>query len=124
MDVEREHQRTDAKILLVKWTSNASQTATVDIGNCFGYKVNRVQCVPGLNGDLTTDLPSADYDVTITDEFGEDIMIGELVDLSGTAATSRFAYNPVSVIGTLTLNVSNAGISKSGLVNVYMEIDT
>jgi len=111
------------KIILAAWTSDAEGNASLSVGKYlpFGYKLVQIQTVPGLNGDLTTGLPTGLYDVVINDEFDEDVASGELLNQSGTIAKSIYSNPAVHIIGSLTVVISNAGNGKSGLVNLYAE---
>jgi len=119
MDVKRKNG--NIIVLLIQWTSDGSGDATKTISGYFGHKINKVQVLPGTEGVAATNPPLDLFDVTITDEFGEDIMAGELIDCSNAAATSRYAVDEVNILGTLTINISGAGATNDGLINVYLE---
>jgi len=102
------------------WTSNGSGVVTVVTEIFPSHKLVRVQTVPGENGDLTTDLPTS-YDMTITDEFSEDIAAGNLAGRSASASESYYASANVAIAGALQINATGAGASKKGLVVLYLE---
>ncbi len=75
--------------------------------------------------DPTTPAPSDNYDITLTDPWGFDILAGRGADRD-TATTESFtplaagsdgtnaAPMPVAVFGNLTLTISNTGPSRAG----------
>lgn len=74
------------------------------------------------NPDADADAPTDDYDVTILDEDGYDVLIGAGVD--------RDTLNTEQVLGTslgvcfsskLTLTIANAGNAKKGVVHLYIK---
>lgn len=108
----------------IPWTSNPSGSATVAVPNVFGT-INRIATVPGTGASQPTD----QYDLTLTDEHGIDVMAAKGANQSATASgsfigtipgPSGFSEFPFTVRGGLTLNVTNAGVSKSGTVYVYI----
>ena len=114
----------DAKDLVltvtVSWLSAAGGAASVSLTECYGYNLAAVQTVPGTDGDLTNNLPTADYDVVINDEYGEDIMKTELANRSGTVAKTEYANPPFPVPSEITIEVTNAGAAKEGIVNIFL----
>jgi hypothetical protein len=68
-----------------------------------------------------TDAPTDNYDITITDAEGYDVMQG--------AAANRHTSNTQTAVptaksvafGTLTLNVTNAGDTKKGVAILYIQ---
>jgi len=110
------------RIKIVPWESDASGDASVEMDrNYMGMNIVSVQTVPGLNGDKATTTPTADYNVVINDEYGEDIMEGELADRSATAGETFYANPPLPVPGILTVIVSGAGDSKTGIVKIVLD---
>jgi len=110
------------RIKIVPWESDASGDASVGIDIDYnGMNIVSVQTIPGLNGDRTTTTPTADYDVVINDEYGEDIMEGELADRSATVGETLYANPPLPVPGILTIVVSNAGNAKTGIVKIMFD---
>ena len=88
--------------------------------------------VEGLAGVLwwATAIPvdaTAGYDVRLTDARGADMLLGRLMDRSATAAelvyiydaANNLTYTPVS--GLHTLEIDNAGASKSGIVIIALK---
>lgn len=72
-----------------------------------------VQIVPGA----TT--PSDQFDVTLVNGDGVDVLYGDGADC-GNAATTVIMPNAPLVADTLTLGVTNAGNAKNGAVFVYI----
>lgn len=108
-----------------RWVSNVDGTATINSLIPISGDIRRVDIIPS-----TQDAPTSLYDVTLTDQDGVDILAGQGADSSETATESvcvgvplkdgtTTRTRPVVVDGTLTLNVTNAGDTKSGNVIVY-----
>ena len=119
--------------LVIDWTSStggASTTSSADIGFIGNLSASDVinsrylvkaQTVP----DATT-APTANYDVVVNDENGEDIFEGALGDRSATAAETVFPVANdvpavVPIIGDLSVAVTNAGDTKKGKVILTIE---
>jgi hypothetical protein len=81
--------------------------------------IQKIETIPGLHGDLTTTLPDASYDITITDPYGLDVTAAALADRSGTVAEAKFPAIPIAVDSELTLNVTNANNSKTGRIIIF-----
>jgi hypothetical protein len=102
------------------WTSDgsgdSSQTVSIN-GTILRYTTN-----PGSAA------PTDNYDTTLTDADGYDVLGGDGVDRD-TANTESFVpvilggdgttVFPVVVAGTLTLTIANAGSAKNGTVVIY-----
>ena len=106
-------------IQLVKfaWTSASDGSAEGTTVHAYNGKCELLTTVPAAAGDA----PSDDYDVSITDENG--------VDVLGSGGANRDTANTEQVLGTslgavasskLTLNIANAGDSKAGVVYLYV----
>lgn len=109
-----------------EWISNGSGVAILASGQPISGRIERVVFVPSV-----TAAPTAAYDVTLNDEYGIDVLSGQGTDLASSGNTSicpgipikdgtTVGTVPIVVDGTLTLNVANAGASKSGKVVVYV----
>ena len=74
-----------------------------------------VETAPGEDGDLTTDLPTASYEITLLDDSGYDWLGGSLANRSGTVAEKVVPSSTLVVIQQrVKLVVANAGNAKSG----------
>lgn len=108
------------------WVSDASGDAEVVSGVAVSGAIARVVFIPSA-----TAAPTANYDVTLTDSDGIDVLAGQGANLSDTVSSSVCPGIPLkdgtttSVILTivdsiLTLTVANAGDTKAGKVIVYV----
>ena len=81
-----------------------------------------IETAPGLNGDLTTLLPTA-YDLTILDQYSYDILAGACMGRSATVAEKVLPTGSDIVIDTteLTITIATAGSGKKG--RIIMELD-
>lgn len=74
-----------------------------------------IETAPGENGDLTTDLPTNLYDITLLDDSEYDWAGGILANRSGTAAEKVIPASTLVVIQQrIKLVVANAGNAKRG----------
>lgn len=99
------------------WTSTAGGAADqVTTGKYYGRVVALVT-IPAAAGSAPTD----DYDITITDSEGYDVMqaAGANRDTANTETAVPAAYSVA--FGALTLNVTNAGNAKGGTAILYIE---
>lgn len=123
-----EHRKYGADIVkhVFEWTSDGSGNATLASGVAISGAIARVVFIPSASA-----APTNLYDLTLTDADGVDVLSGQGANLSDTAASSVCPGIPlkdgtttstilVIVNSVLTLNVSNAGASKSGKVVVYV----
>jgi hypothetical protein len=104
----------------VSWTSNGSGAATETVS--INGTILRFTTNPGSTA------PTDNYDITLTDEDGYDVLGGAganrdtattesfVPQILGSDATTVF---PVVVAGTLTLAITNAGDTKNGTVVIY-----
>lgn len=108
-----------------EWESDVDGNATLASGLAVSGRIERVVFDPGPVA------PTADYDATLTDENGIDVLGGQGANLHTTNSSSvcpgvplkdgtTTSVVPVVVDGILTLNVSAAGDTKSGKVVVYV----
>lgn len=114
--------------LTLDWVSDdgdGSATAAVNTANMAAIKgmwLVKVRCVPSQAAAKPTTL----YDVTITDANGLDIMGGTLADRTIVAGGDQAVpltgavYGPTPITDTISLNVTNAGNSKTGSVILYL----
>ena len=108
-----------------KWTSDSNGDASLELAESKrGKSLIRVQTIPGANGDLTTDLPTDQYNVTIKDAFGEDLAASECLDRSGTVSESiNTINNGIPITTALTITISDAGDTKQGMVRLVFRDD-
>lgn len=103
----------------IAWTSTAGGAADVEIDNLYGYLVKVVTDPDG------TDVPTANYDITLIDENSVDAAESLLINRSDTLTQTVYpvasgATTPVFLCGTHTFTVANAGASKSGVCVLYV----
>ena len=109
-----------------EWVSDGSGNASVVGGLLASGEIQRVVFVPS-----TTEAPTANYDITLTDANGVDVLAGQGANLAASGNThvcpglplkdgTTTSVVPIVVDSILTLNVSNAGASKAGSVIVYL----
>ena len=112
-----------SKKYVITWTADdadGSVPSTQSNSDIFGFIV-RVVTNPGA----TT--PTADYDITITDEDGVDVLGGEGADRSASASEQIIpklgsSYGPCYVNSKLTFNLSNNSENSAvGEVIIYVE---
>jgi len=74
--------------------------------------------------DPSATAPTTLYDITLKDANGVDVMGGALSDRSATATEMTMPklngnYTMIPVPGVLTMDVTNAGNSKTGTIRIY-----
>ena len=93
-------------------TASSGGTFTVITDHDINGWILKVQTDPGATA------PTGDYDIDLDDANGEDIMGGALEDRSATVTESSRGllngnYQPVENYGTITIQVTTAGNSKT-----------
>lgn len=112
--VEESHFGNVSKIKWT-WTSTAGGAADLITTRSYYGEVLALVTDPGATA------PTDDYDVTITDSEGYDVLQGAGANRD-TANTETAVPAATSVaFGTLTLNVSNAGNAKEGIAILYIK---
>lgn len=97
------------------WTSAADGTASGATPNV--YDGQALMLVTDPDG---TDAPTDNYDITITDSDGVDVLAGVGADRD-TAVTEYVVANLGAVAKSkLTINVANAGAAKKGIAYLYI----
>lgn len=108
------------KRITFTWTSNASGQASGPTLNSYDGTVTAVALVPGT----TTTQPDNNYDVTLTDSVGTDLLNNYGQNNSNSADHNltqlQIGDLPAFTAGLLTLNVTGAGDANSGTVIVYI----
>ena len=100
------------------WVSATDGTASGATTAKYTGAILRAVFDPDAGGTQPTD----QYDITITDANGYDVLNGNGADLSNAA---NVYVSPIDGLGAvygslLTLNVSNAGEAKGGVVELYI----
>lgn len=102
----------------IKWTWLSTAGGAADLITTKHYFGEVIAVVTDPDG---TDAPTDDYDITITDAEGYDVLQGAGANRD-TANTETAVPAAKSVaFGTLTLNVTNAGNAKAGVVVLYIQ---
>lgn len=98
------------------WTSTAGGAASDTTVNAYSGKILGLATVP--DGVAA---PTDNYDVTVTDEDGMDVLMGGGADRD-TADTEYVLSTSLGAVANdkLTLNISNAGNAKKGVVYLYI----
>lgn len=111
--------------IVITWTSNASgvYTATTD-SNGYPLALNgKLEKISFKHGTATNL-----YDMTITDELGNDILKGDGADINTSTITEFVPMirdkagdkaGKVSVNGNISVNLTNAGNASSGTIAIY-----
>jgi len=108
------------QVITLDWLCNASGDALADLYSelDIGYVTGEVvfiETAPGLDGDLTTNLPTAAYDLYLNDLHSYDWAGGELEDRSGTVAEKLLPTATLIFLNQrLVFKVDNAGNAKCG----------
>jgi hypothetical protein len=115
----------NVKKLSTSWTSDGSGASTTTLS--FAGRILRVVTDPGATA------PTDDYDVTLVDEYGLDLLMGRGVNRDTTNSehfcpgfTTTDGTNttviPVTHYGTATLTIANPGSAKVGVVVIYYAV--
>ena len=114
-----ETRHTSVKKVYWDWASSADNEGSTK-QTTYGYDglLERVVFIPDAAGTQPSNL----YDVTITDDNSVDVLAGLGADLSNSATVVKTHANGLTAVAgsKLTLNVSNAGLSKGGIVILYL----
>lgn len=114
--------------LTLEWTSDdatgevSAATSTANTEAITGKYIAKVKCIPGSGATQPTDL----YDVTLTDADSQDVMGGTLANRTNAAGGDMAVplvgavYGGAPITGALTVNVTNAGNSKTGKIVIYL----
>lgn len=118
--------RCSVRTVVASWTSSAGGAASGT-----SLKINGT-LLKGVT--VPTDGPTADYDITLTDSDGADLLSGCADNLEDrhTSNTETIHFNltdgsaPISsypvVNSTVTVTVANAGNTKSGVLTIYYAV--
>ena len=112
------------KAYVLDWLAHTDQTVNNSITDLTGLLAGRiiaVETIPGLNGDLTTTLPTNLYDAYIKDAYATDVMAGAIINRSGTVGERVNPTVPIPIWGALTLVIAAAGDSKTGRLIIVVD---
>ena len=84
-------------------------------------KIVGFETAPGLNGDLTTALPTDAYDITLLDAYSLDVLDGVGANRSGTVSEAIYPNDPIPVDSELTLTIASAGDTKKGRIIMHLD---
>lgn len=108
------------QVITIDWKSDASGDGLANLDTELGVgkltgEVAFFETAPGENGDLTTDLPTASYDLFLVDAHGFDWANGEIDDRSGTVAEKVVPTNTIIFLNqVVSIKVDNAGDANRG----------
>jgi len=113
-----ETTHTSVKRIQWDWLSTDLGVVTSATTKAYDGLLERVVFDPDGGGTQPTNA----YDVTITDPDGNDVLAGLGADLSNAATVVKVHSNGLTAVAgqVLTLNITNAGDAKGGLVIVYL----
>lgn len=117
--------------IVLDWLSDASDgSVSIDLVSTYtaaqatgepqptklkGYIVG-IETVPGKDGNLTDNLPTALYDITLDDPYGYDVAAAALADRSGTVAEKVVPTTPIPIDSEITVKIAAAGNSTKGRI--------
>lgn len=108
--------------LTFTWTADDGDGSVPATASELSFKAN--VCVVVTNPGATA--PTDDYDITLTDEHGIDVMGGQLANRDTTTSESALpkigsVYGCRPISGTITLNITNNSVnSATGVVEVFI----
>jgi len=116
--ITRSRLQKNLEAITIAWTSDGAGAVS---GNPFAVGAGplwQAKFVPGSGADQ----PDDNYDVTINDEDGCDVLLGDGVNLSNSEAAIVGAISPIALLDgqALDLVVANAGDSKMGTVTLII----
>lgn len=113
-----ETRHTSVKRIMWDWLSTDAGAVVSATTYAYDGLLERVVFDPDAAGTQPTNA----YDVTITDPDGNDVLAGLGADLSNAATVVKTHANGLTAVSgqVLTLNVTNAGDAKGGIVIVYL----
>jgi hypothetical protein len=115
--VNTERTHTSVKLIKFDWLSDGAGAADSTTTEYYDGKVLAVVTVPGAGAAA----PDPNYDVTIVDALGRDILLGNGMNRH-TANTEFIALASLGAVSlsTLTLSVTAAGAANEGDIYVYI----
>ena len=102
------------------WVSDAAGAVSGNALTLRAGALMQIKFIPDGGGTA----PTALYDVTLVDANGLDYLGGTGANLSATVSTQTRVAAPLihDALGTLDLVVANAGISKGGTVQLWIQV--
>jgi hypothetical protein len=106
------------KQIIWDWKSTDLGGVTSATSNCYTGRLLYVAQIPGLVAEQPTD----QYDVTVTDANGVDILVGLGADLTNVANTYKSDVDGLGCVveSKLTLTIAAAGDEKHGKTILYI----
>jgi len=109
-------------VVSIDWVSTTTGAFRIVLPDIHG-EIMRVTTNPD-----DTDAPSANYDVDVNDVDGFDVLVGLGENRSASATESFVPYlgngtvidHEVDVAGQLTVEITNAGSAKAGVLRIYI----
>ena len=101
----------------IKWSWTCTAAGAADLATTFSYYGEVLALLTDPDG---TDVPTLNYDITVTDPDGYDVMQAAAANRSDTATQQVVPTAKSIAVGKLTLNVTNAGNAKKGVAILYI----
>ncbi len=114
------------KAYILDWVSHTDGTVDNSITGLTGQLGGRIiafETIPGLLGDLSTQLPTNLYDITIDDEYGTDIAAAALANRSGSAGERINPSVGIPIWAPLTLTIAAAGDTLAGRLIIVVDVN-
>lgn len=102
----------------IKWTWLSTAGGAADLITPKSYYGEVIALVTDPDG---TAAPTDDYDITITDTEGYDVMQAAGADRDTSTTETAVPTAKSVAFGQLTLNVTNAGNAKAGVAILYIQ---
>lgn len=114
-----DYEEVDHRVQFIKasWVSDSNGNATATTTKYYDGDLKGLCTIPGDSDGAPTD----DYDITITDKYGIDVLMGAGINRD-TANTEYVAYASLGAVSMskLTFAVSATGELNSGVIAVYI----
>jgi len=124
--------RCDDNVITISWTSATGGAVAADIASTYAAAQPDFAAKPtkikGFLRKVETDpdgttAPSADYDITLKDPNGYDIVDGNLADRSDTNTQVIVPTSPIYCDFEIALAISGAGDEKKGVIKLFFAND-
>lgn len=125
--------------VILDWTSAGGGAGTVSLGIASTYAAQKpfgdfgplpkklkgylrsFATIPGLLGDKATTVPTDQYDITLLDAYGFDVLGGNGANRSSSVEERTYSTGEVEIDSELTLTISAAGDNKTGRMILYFD---